>query len=53
MTAFEKMNKDLTQGISTEEMNTFYAVMQKMKDNITQFSRPGTSKKLNDPDGEF
>lgn len=43
MSAFAEMNNDLTKGITTEEMNTFYNVLQKMKDNITPFSIPDST----------
>lgn len=48
MAAYDEMNKDLTKGISIEEMTTFYSVLNKMKDNITPFSIPSSSKKPND-----
>ena len=51
MTAYEEMNNDLTQGITTQEMDTFYAVLQKMKTNITPFAIPNSIPAKNE--GEF
>lgn len=51
MSAYEEMNNDLTQGITQQEMDTFYQVLQKMKTNILPFSIPNHAHKK--PEGEF